>query len=105
VRRGQQRQHLVTDSITEELEIAVGGVLAPLEPGLLQQPHQGVAPRGDQRADHPPPHRRDAGQAADAGAFEQAHEHRLGLVLGRVPERDPLGADPIGALFQRRVPS
>ena len=68
--------------------LGVGGVLAPGQPAL-DAVRGGLRPRQlQQRAEHPARARRHAEQRAPAGRGEQPVEDGLGLVGGRVADRD-----------------
>ena len=93
----------MADAIAQELRLAVGLVLHPGQAGRRQRVAQRRAPDLDQRADDRAAHGRDRGEPADAGAGQHAHQHRLGLVVGGVAERDAGGAEARRPRLQRPV--
>jgi len=93
------REKHVTDPVSREVEVLIGGVFAPMDasftkegPDLFaidveQGPHEPLGGDG-----------KDARDAGDAGSAEQAEEHCFGLVRARVAEGDavdqPLAEKP-----------
>ena len=93
----------MADPVAEELEVAVRRVLAPREAGGGQRPEDVGPPRLDQRPDEDAAVGRDPREAARPGALEQAHQHRLRLVVGGVAEGDAVGAQARRVPQERRV--
>jgi hypothetical protein len=58
------------------------------------------APGAEERPDEHPPRGGDTGQAAGPRPFEEAHENRLGLVVGGMSGGDEPGADAAGHLSE-----
>jgi hypothetical protein len=58
----------------------------------------------DERTDDVATHRRNAGEPAHSRALEETHQHGLGLIVGGVTQRDPMGRDAGGGRLERRVP-
>ena len=89
--------------VPEELRVAVGGVVHGLEVvgGEVRQDRGPVD--FEERPDDPASPGRDAGKAAGPRPLEDSHQHRLGLVVGGVAQRDAPGANPPRDTRKRRV--
>ena len=103
VGRCEQREELVPDTVAKKLRIAVGRIVDPFDAGAAQRVLHVASPHLDERANDPAAHRRDRCQPPNAGAFEEAHEDRLRLIVGRVAERDAASAEARGRRLQRGV--
>ena len=88
--------------------IGVGGIFNPDDAAGAQRGADVLAPLGKQR-----PQQLDTGrkftargnsrQPAQAGAAENAQDHRLGEVIGSVSSENPCGAVPSGGGQERAV--
>lgn len=100
----QDRKHRMADTRTEEVRIAIAGI-DPV--AMAYHTHEGfdVAPGTIQeRADHAVGAcRLDAGQAADAAAANQAHEHGLGLIVAGMARGDARTGSTAGQPMQSAV--
>src|SRR5262249_43480185 len=87
-------------ALAEERRASIGGALDP-GPGGAGGRRDGVLTRTLQgRPNHPAADGWDPRETAHAGALEQPHDQRLGLVVGRVAERDPRRTDANGSRLQ-----
>ena len=103
----QHRQHLAPHADPGEARVAVVRVLPGAEPASAHAQRGCVARRPEQRAaEHAPRTGGHPGQRAGAGAAGQPEQHRLGLVVERVPEQHgPATASSARSAAARAGPS
>jgi len=103
VRGCEKRQDVVADPVAQEPGIAVRRILDPTEADGVEIGLQHAATQIEQRTDDATARGRDTGQSPQSSALEHAHEHGLGLIIGRVAHGDAIGADPVRVGLERNV--
>jgi hypothetical protein len=93
----------VADAVPQEARVGVARVLDPRDPSRAQVRLDVRPARAEERPDEDPAHGGDAREPTRAGALEETHEDRLGLVVGRVGRGDALGTHPARDLAEGAV--
>ena len=88
----------MADAVAQEARIPVTRVLDRRESSRTQVNLDITAAGAEKRPDEDPAHGDDAGEPARAGALQEAHEHRFGLVVCRMSGRHALRARASGNL-------
>src|SRR3990167_8511205 len=100
----EERQHVVPDPVPQEAAIAVAPILAPREPMGAEVGLDLPPMRLEQRPDVRATRRGNPRESPRAGALEETHADRLGLIVGGVGGGDPGGADLPRPRGEGRVP-